>query len=93
MDDRTITSFSAVVRWNSPTDSTGVILSYTVNVLAVSLVNTPSGNAGRRRRQTSVVRAECILGGETNIDRNITVEETFATLTNLSKCAYFIFLY
>ena len=35
--------------------------------------------------------AECILGGETNIDRNITVEEMFATLTNLSKCAYFIF--
>ena len=86
-----ITSFSAVVRWNPPTDPNGVILNYTVNFVAVSMVNTPSGNVGRRRRQTSDVTAECIQGGETNIDRNITVEETFATLTNMSKCAYFIF--
>ena len=91
VNDTMINSFSAVIRWNPPTDPNGVILNYTVNFVAVSMVNTPSGNMVRRRRQTSDVTAECIQGGETNIDRNITVEETFATLTNLSKCAYFIF--
>ena len=92
VDNRDVTSFSAVVRWNPPTELNGVILSYTVNFVAVSMVNTPSGNMGRRRRQTNVVRAECILGGVTNIDRSITVEETSANLTNLSKCTYFIFI-
>ena len=90
VDNRDVTSFSAVVRWNPPNerDLNGIILSYTVNFVAVSMVNTPSGNMGRRRRQTNVVRAECILGGVTNIDRSITVEETSANLTNLSKCTF-----
>jgi len=55
------------------------------------MVNTPSGNVGQRRRQTSFVAAECIRGGETNINRNITVEGTSANLTDLSECtSYFI---
>ena len=97
MDNRDVTSFSAVVRWNPPNerDLNGIILSYTVNFVAVSMVNTPSGNMGRRRRQMNVVRAECILGGVTNIDRNITVEGTSANLTDLSKCTFSLlnFLY
>ena len=50
------------------------------------MVNTPSPAMGRRRRQTSVVSSQCILGGEMKIDRNITVDgtQTTATLTELS---------
>jgi len=91
VDNRDITSFSAVVRWNPPAEPNGVILSYTVNFVAVSMVNSSSRDVGRQRRQTSLVAAECILGGETNINRTITVEGTSANLTDLSECtSYFI---
>ena len=90
VDNADITSSSAVVTWNPPIDPNGVVLSYTVNFAAVSMVNSAPQDTGRRRRQTSVVTSECILGGEMNIDRNITVVETTATLTNLSECTYFI---
>ena len=91
MDNRDITSFSAVVRWNPPAEPNGVILSYTVNFVAVSMVNSSSRDVGRQRRQKSLVAAECILGGETNINRTITVEGTSANLTDLSECtSYFI---
>ena len=90
VDNVDITSSSAVVTWNPPIDPNGVVLSYTVNFVAVSMVNSAPQDMGRRRRQTSVVTSECILGGEMNINRNITVVETTATLTNLSECSYFV---
>ena len=90
VDNADITSSSAVVTWNPPPDPNGVVLSYTVNFAAVSMVNSAPQDMGRRRRQTSVVTSECILGGEMNINRNITVVETTATLTNLSECSYFV---
>ena len=89
MNERELTPFSAVVRWNPPSDSNGVILRYTVNYAAVS--NT-SQELERRRRQTSGASAECILGGEMNVNRNLTVDgsQTSATLTELSKYMYII---
>ena len=66
-------------------DNTGVVLRYTVNYVAVS--STSSRDMGRRRRQTNGVRNECILGGQMNINRNMTVDgtQTTATLTDLSE--------
>ena len=85
VNERELTPFSAVVRWNPPSDSNGVILRYTVNYVAVS--NTSSQEMGRRRRQTSGASAECILGGQRNVNRNMTVDgsQTSATLTELSE--------
>ena len=85
VNERELTPFSAVVRWNPPSDSNGVILRYTVNYAAVS--NTSSQEMGRRRRQTSGASAECILGGQRNVNRNMTVDgsQTSATLTELSE--------
>ena len=84
VNERELTPFSAVVRWNPPSDSNGVILRYTVNYAAVS--NT-SQEMERRRRQTSGASAECILGGQRNANRNLTVDgsQTSATLTELSE--------
>ena len=47
---------------------------------------------GRRRRETDGVRNECILGGQMNVNRNITVDgtQTSATLTELSEYTYII---
>ena len=85
VDERELTPYSAVVRWNPPADSNGVILSYTVNYVVVS--NTSSQDTGRHRRQTSGASVQCILGGEANVNRNMTVDgtQTSATLTGLSK--------
>ena len=85
VDERELTPYSAVVRWNPPADSNGVILQYTVNYVAVS--NTLSQDTGRHRRQTSGASVECILGGEANVNRNMTVNgtQTSATLTELSE--------
>ena len=77
--------YSAVVRWNPPADSNSVILSYTVNYVVVS--NTSSQDTGRHRRQTSGASVECILGGQANVNRNVTVDgtQTSASLTELSE--------
>ena len=85
VDERELTPYSAVVRWNPPADSNGVILSYTVNYVVVS--NTSSQDTGRRRRQTSGASVQCILGGQANVNRNMTVDgtQTSATLTELSE--------
>ena len=66
-------------------DNTGVITRYIVNYVAVS--STPLQGMGRRRRETEVVRNECILGGQVNVNRNMTVDgtQTTATLTDLSE--------
>ena len=74
VDERELTPYSAVVRWNPPADSNGVILSYTVNYVIVS--NTSSQDTGRRRRQTSGTSVQCILGGEANVNCNMTVDGT-----------------
>ena len=90
VNESELTPFSAVVRWNPPSDSNGVILRYTVNYVAV--LNTSSQEMGRRRRQTSGASAECILGGQRNVNRNMTVDgsQTSATLTELSEYTYII---
>ena len=82
-----LSPFSVIVRWNPPTDPNGVILRYIVNYVAVS--STPLRDMGRRRRQTDGVRNECILGGQMNVNRNMTVDgtQTTATLTELSEYA------
>ena len=83
-----LSSFSVVVRWNSPPDPNGVILRYIVNYVAVS--STPSQDMRRRRRETDGVRNECILGGQMNVNRNMIVDgtQTTATLTELSEYIY-----
>ena len=80
-----LSPFSVIVRWNPPTDPNGVILRYIVNYVAVSSM--PPQDMGRRRRQTEGVRNECILGGQMNVSRNMTVDgtQTTATLTDLSE--------
>ena len=85
-------AFSVTVRWNPPTDPNGVVLRYTVNYVAVS--STPPQDMGRRRRETAGVRNECILGGQMNVSRNMTVDgtQTTATLTELSEYTYITFL-
>ena len=85
MDAKNLTPFSAVVRWNPPTNANGVILHYTVTVVAIS--SSPSQSSGRQRRQVGGVRVECILGGQMNVNRNMTLDgtQTTATLTELSK--------
>ena len=89
VDERNLTPFSAVVRWNPPTNPNGVILHYTVNFVAVS--STPSQSTGRQKRQVGGVRVECILGGQMNINRNMTCDgtQTTVTLTELSEYALF----
>ena len=66
-------------------DDTGVVLNYIVNYVAVS--STPPQDTGHRRRETDGVRNECILGGQMNVNRNMTVDgtQTSATLTELSE--------
>ena len=85
VNERELTPYSAIVRWNPPADSNGVILRYTVNYVAVS--NASSQDMGRRRRQTGGASVECILGGQANVNRNMTVDgtQTSATLTGLSE--------
>ena len=80
-----LSPFSVVVRWDPPTDPNGVVLRYIVNYVAVS--STPPQEMGRRRRETDGVRNECILGGQMNVSRNLTVDgtQTSATLTELSE--------
>ena len=80
-----LSPFSVTVRWNPPTDPNGVVLRYIVRYVAVS--STPPQVMGRRRRQTGGVRNECILGGQMNVSRNMTVDgtQTTATLTELSE--------
>ena len=87
IDEGYLTPFSAVVRWDPPTDPNGVILHYTVNYVAVP--STLSQDVGRHRRQIDEVMVECILGGDLNINRNMTVDgtQTTATLTELSEYA------
>ena len=89
VDGRNLTPFSAVVRWNPPANPNGVILHYTVNFVAVS--STPSQATGHQRRQVGGVRVECILGGQMNINRNMTVDgtQTTVTLTELSEYGLF----
>ena len=69
-------------------DNTGVITRYIVNYVAVS--STPPQDMGRHRRRSDGVRNECILGGQMNVNRNMTVDgtQTTATLTELSEYIY-----
>ena len=85
-----LSPFSVVVRWDPPTDPNGVVIRYIVNYVAVS--STPPQEMGRRRRETDGVRNECILGGQMNVNRNITVDgtQTSATLTELSEYTYIL---
>ena len=80
-----LSPFSVIVRWDPPTDPNGVVLRYIVNYVAVS--STPPQDMRRRRRETDGVRNECILGGQMNVNRNMTVDgtQTSATLTELSE--------
>ena len=85
VDEGDLSSFSAVVRWNPPVDRNGIILSYTVNYVAISSISLRDW--GHHRKQMDGVRLECILGGQMNINRNMTVDgtQTTATLTGLSE--------
>ena len=87
-----LSPFSVTVRWNPPTEPSGVVLRYIVNYVAVS--STPPQDMGRRRRDTGEVRVECILGGRMNVSRNMTVDgtQTTATLMELSEYSYITFL-
>ena len=87
-----LSSFSVIVRWDPPTDPNGVVIRYIVNYVAVS--STPPQDTGRRRRETDGVGYECILGGQMNVSRNMTVDgtQTSATLTELSEYAHAIHL-
>ena len=90
VDARNLTPFSAVVRWSPPTSTNGVILHYTVSFVAI--YSSPSQSSGRQRRQVGGIRVECILGGQMNVNRNMTLDgtQTTATLTELSKYMYLL---
>ena len=76
MNSDTITNTSAVISWDPPSDSNGVIISYTVQYGAVSMAA-----GGRRRRQIGELLPECIFGGEGNIDRMAVVPGTNTSLS------------
>ena len=80
-----LSPFSVIVRWDPPTDPNGVVLHYIINYVVVS--STPPQDMARRRRQIEGVGNECILGGQMNVSRNMTVDgsQTSATLTELSE--------
>ena len=75
----TITSTSALIEWVKPSEPNGVILGYTVNLVAV-------GQASRRRRRRQASELEmCVLGDvESNID--VPGDQTSLRLSGLSKC-------
>ena len=75
MNSDTITTTSAVISWDPPPDPNGVIISYTVQYVAVSMAA-----GGRRRRQVGELLPECIFGGEGNIDRTVVVPGTNTSL-------------
>ena len=88
VDPAEITSTAATVRWSPPPDPNGLIIRYTINYIAVSMA-TGNGMGQRRRRQgPEPLQRECILGGEGNISRIVTVvgnpPDTFVELNYLS---------
>ena len=79
-----ITTTTARISWNEPPDTNGIIISYTVNYMAVSMAS----GAGRRRRQAGgQILPECIIGGAQNINRTVEVpgSQQSLLLEDLSK--------
>ncbi len=87
--EQVITPFLANISWSPPVDPNGVIIQYSVNFYIVSNDTT---STSRKRRQAvipTVIDPVCVIGGEDNINRNISVTgeppNTFVILANLSK--------
>lgn len=72
-----ITSTSALIEWVEPSEPNGIILSYTVNLVAVS-------QRSRRRRQVSEV--EMCVQGDVDRDLDVPGDQTSLRLSGLSKC-------
>ena len=69
MSPANITINTSLVSWAPPPDRNGIIISYTVRYVAVSMAN--GTQQGRTRRQAGgEVLSECVMGGEENIDRS-----------------------
>ena len=85
VDPDTITTISAILTWDEPPDPNGIILTYAVRYVAVSMAE---GGGRRRRRQAGgAILPECIYGGEMNIDRTEVVDgtQTYLPLDSLSE--------
>ena len=74
----TITSTSALIEWAEPSEPNGVILGYTVNLVAV-------GQASRRRRRRQASELEMCVLGDVESDLNVPGNQTSLVLSDLSK--------
>ena len=77
-DPETITSTSAVLTWAAPEDPNGVILSYTVNLVAVGSV---LGSSQRRRKRQSMDFEFCVDRLGYMVGRNFFVPGNTTSLT------------
>ena len=99
VDDSETTSTSVMLRWASPLDPNGVIILYTVNIMAVSsdpaayaAMMGMGGGAGdrRRKRQTQGLNPACILpGGPVGVEASINTTDLSLPLDDLSEFEHF----
>jgi len=84
-----IAATTAVIGWNPPADANGVIISYTVNIVAVSLLNEVTSQKRRRKREMTEMMTfeECAARMGRQVDSNETVpgNTTNLTVNNLGK--------
>ena len=87
VDPVNVTTTTALINWAPPPDPNGIVLSYAVRYVVVSMASGGGIQQTRRRQTGGVIVPECIMGGEGNIDRTeiVTGQETFLLLTELSK--------
>ena len=81
----TISPFGATLSWSPPPDANGVVLNYTVNLVALGFISSDGsvGNSRGKRQMESNQLDACAIGGADNIDRNITVDgETTSLVVN-----------
>ena len=80
----TVAANSATLEWDPPMITNGEIINYNVNLVAISLATGFSSESRIMRRETSAsmaVNIACIVGGGSNVDRNISVDPQNASLT------------
>lgn len=97
VNETTLTATSVFLTWEPPADPNGDIAEYRINILAISTdpgVGMGGGTGGRRKRQSPMnpVNPDCIRGGASNADRNMTTPgtQTSLSLIDLSELNYYI---
>ena len=76
---------SALLNWNAPNDANGMIVNYRVNLIAIAQATRSSSGMGTRRKRempgSMAVNIACIVGRESGVDRNFTVDPSTTSLT------------